>query len=190
MIIRFNRIEWFASAGISLLSFCLGAFVGVTSPVKAEPFPNCFMETETGERIDLSSICGKKIASPQSNSSEIKGQESPYRVNVMMSNVPGQYLQTGRFNSVIRLGTVAPITSSGGFSPLFNSSTQWKQLSDVSSLRSDPFGGSLMGQLYKGEPVRVYRDTRTDNSVYVETLRGRGGWIDIWALPDASGLLP
>lgn len=190
-MIPFTRIEWFSSMGISLLSFSLGALIGVTSPVNAQSSSNCFMETETGQRIDLSSICGKKvIAPPQSNSREIKAQGSAHRLSLMRANIPGQYLQTGRFNSVVRLGSVAPVSPSGGFYPVFSSSTQWKQLSDVSSLRSDPFGGSLMGQLYKGEPVRVYRDTRTDNSVYVETLRGRRGWIDTWALPDASGLLP
>lgn len=176
----------------------LGVLVAVISPVIAQERSTCFMQTQTGERIDLSSICGKKVVpmAIESNRSQLRPQETLYRVNAMVSNinnnvpVPGQYLQTGRFNSVVRLGTVTPITSSGGLSPLLNSYAQWKQLSDVSSLRSDAFGGSLVGQLYKGEPVRVYRDTRTDNSVYVETLRGQRGWIDTWALPDASGLLP
>lgn len=185
MKIRFNRIDWFASVGVGLLS--LGALVGFNLPLKAEPLPACFMQTQTAQTIDLSSICWKNVAPTHINSSEVRAQETSYKANAM---VPGQYLQSGRYNVTVRVGTVIPIGSSSGLSPLLNSYTQWKQLSDVSSLRSDPFGGSLVGQLYRGEPVRVYRDTRTDNSVYVETLSGRRGWIDTWALPDASGLLP
>ncbi|WP_013323994.1 SH3 domain-containing protein [Gloeothece verrucosa] len=190
MKIRCNGISWFVSGGIGLLS--LGALV---LPINAQSFPDCFMKTHTGEVVNLSSICGKKVVPPEVNPTQVTRQQTPHRVNLMLSDslndtAPGQYLQSGRYNTSIRLGTFTPAYSVSGLSVQLNSYTQWKQLSDVSSLRSDPFGGSLVGQLHRGEPVRVFRDTRTDNSVYVETLNGRRGWIDTWALPDASGLLP
>jgi hypothetical protein len=73
MMKRFNPVKAIISATIGLLSFA--AFSSLGSEAKGQYYPECFMVSEFGEVLDLSSICGQPAPEPTSEASDEESAE-------------------------------------------------------------------------------------------------------------------
>ncbi|ACK68951.1 hypothetical protein PCC7424_0486 [Gloeothece citriformis PCC 7424] len=188
-MIDFNQFKYIISSSI-LLS--LGAGFGMTSPVQAQIPSTCYMITNTGQYINLSSICGIEQNPTNSQSNAVTGQQTNQNQSSYQQNVTQQQA-TGQQRNVLEQGTIAIptgyTTSRQGLGGTVISG-QWQPILDSASLRTEPGTGSLVQQLQEGQPVRVYDGMQTNNSVFVETENGQRGWVNIWNLPGGAGVLP
>ncbi|WP_013323513.1 SH3 domain-containing protein [Gloeothece verrucosa] len=203
-----NRLDRLISLSLGLLS--LGAVVGFPSTAKAQP-PACYMVTQAGQLIDLSSICGVEATPNRPQSNEFNGQQAPSNSqNSSLQNYNQQTLtqqsppgQPGNFagqQTFALPGTVATPTGGNGYRDFTGftgftgasgyNNAQWQPINDSTDLRSEPNGGSLITQLRDGQPVRPYNGLRSGNFVMVETQSGQRGWINLWQLPNGFGISP
>lgn len=184
-----NRLERFISASVGVLS--LGAFIGIALPVKAQT-PTCYMITQTGQLVNLSSICGVQRTPINRQQANQNLARNSYGQGVVNRQFPLQQpINQGQNYVGQQANSFAP-----GFgrpsqgTNVLNSGVPSVTVTNSAEVRSEPNGGSLVQQLQGGEPVRVYQGTQTNNSVLVETSNGQRGWLNIWNLPGTAGASP